>query len=142
MGLGKYLKKAFLNHWNLLVFLGASGFALLSGHPDVYIPLVLAGEAAYVGVVGTHPKFQRHVDSQETRRNRAQGSVLAAEAFQRVVKSLPPRQLRRFEALRELKIEPSDRPSKEMQRQPRFQDTVYYLRDLISQLEESQRAGT
>jgi NitT/TauT family transport system ATP-binding protein len=44
--------------------------------------------------------------------------------------------------LREMKIEPSDRPSKEMQRQPRFQDTVYYLRDLVSQLEESQRAGT
>ncbi len=44
--------------------------------------------------------------------------------------------------LSELKIEPSDRPSKEMQRQPRFQETVYYLRDLISQLEESQRAGT
>ena len=44
--------------------------------------------------------------------------------------------------LRELKVEPSDRPSKEMQRQQRFQETVYYLRDLISQLEESQRAGT
>jgi NitT/TauT family transport system ATP-binding protein len=44
--------------------------------------------------------------------------------------------------LRELEIEPSDRPSKEMQRQQRFQETVYYLRDLISQLEESQRAGT
>ena len=44
--------------------------------------------------------------------------------------------------LRELKVQPSDRPSKEMQRQPRFQETVYYLRDLISQLEESQRAGT
>ncbi|WP_165226213.1 ABC transporter ATP-binding protein [Aquisphaera insulae] len=44
--------------------------------------------------------------------------------------------------LRELKVEPSDRPSKEMQRQTRFQETVYYLRDLISQLEESQRAGT
>jgi NitT/TauT family transport system ATP-binding protein len=44
--------------------------------------------------------------------------------------------------LRELKIEPSDRPSKEMQRQERFQETVYYLRDLISQLEESRRSGT
>jgi NitT/TauT family transport system ATP-binding protein len=44
--------------------------------------------------------------------------------------------------LRELKIEPSDRPSKEMQRQPRFQETVFFIRDLISQLEESQRAGT
>jgi NitT/TauT family transport system ATP-binding protein len=44
--------------------------------------------------------------------------------------------------LQELQIEPSDRPSKEMQRQPRFQETVYYIRDLISMLEESRRAGT
>lgn len=44
--------------------------------------------------------------------------------------------------LRELQIEPSDRPSKEMQREARFQETVYYIRDLISQLEESRRAGT
>ena len=29
-----------------------------------------------------------------------------------------------------------------MQREPRFQETVYYIRDLISQLEESRRAGT
>jgi NitT/TauT family transport system ATP-binding protein len=44
--------------------------------------------------------------------------------------------------LRELKVEPSDRPSREMQRLPRFQETVFYVRDLISQLEESRRAGT
>ncbi len=44
--------------------------------------------------------------------------------------------------LHELTIEPSDRPSKEMQREEKFQETVYYLRDLISQLEESRRAGT
>ena len=36
--------------------------------------------------------------------------------------------------LRELTIESSDRPSKEMQREEKFQETVYYLRDLISQL--------
>jgi NitT/TauT family transport system ATP-binding protein len=42
----------------------------------------------------------------------------------------------------ELEVEPSDRPSKEMQREARFQQTVYYLRDLISRLEESRRAGT
>jgi NitT/TauT family transport system ATP-binding protein len=44
--------------------------------------------------------------------------------------------------LKELKVEPSDRPSKEMQRLPRFQETVFYVRDLISQLEESRRPGT
>jgi NitT/TauT family transport system ATP-binding protein len=44
--------------------------------------------------------------------------------------------------LKELKVEPSDRPSRDMQRLPRFQETVFYVRDLISQLEESRRAGT
>jgi NitT/TauT family transport system ATP-binding protein len=44
--------------------------------------------------------------------------------------------------LQELTIRPSDRPSKEMQRDPKFQETVYHLRDLISQLEESRRAAT
>jgi NitT/TauT family transport system ATP-binding protein len=44
--------------------------------------------------------------------------------------------------LHQMVIEPSDRPAKEMQRQERFQQTVYYLLDLISRLEESRRAGT
>ncbi len=101
MGLGKYLKKAFLNHWNLLAFIGGMGFAMLSGHPDVYVPLVLAGEAAYVGVIGTHPKFQYYVDVQESKANRKDGSLLAAEAFEKMLKSLPIRQLDRFVSLRD-----------------------------------------
>lgn len=101
MGLGKYLKRAFLNHWNLLAFLGGLGFALLSGHPDVYIPLVLAGEAAYVGVIGTHPKFRRYVDVQDHKAAREKGSAAVDEAFDRIVRELPARQLRRFQALRE-----------------------------------------
>ena len=44
--------------------------------------------------------------------------------------------------LEELTIQPSDRPSKEMQRDPKFQETVYHLRYLISRLEESRRAAT
>jgi len=44
--------------------------------------------------------------------------------------------------LKEMTIEPSTQPSKEMQRQSGFQETVYYIRDLISSLEETRRAGT
>lgn len=44
--------------------------------------------------------------------------------------------------LKELQIEPSTQPSKEMQRQAGFQETVYYIRDFISSLEETRRAGT
>jgi hypothetical protein len=101
VGLGKYLKKAFLQHWNLLAFLGGTGFALLSGHPDVFVPLVLAGEVTYLGMLGTHPKFQRYVDAQEAKAGREQGSALAAAAFEGMMKSLPPRQLKRFRTLRE-----------------------------------------
>jgi NitT/TauT family transport system ATP-binding protein len=38
---------------------------------------------------------------------------------------------------KELEIEPADRPALEMARVPRFQETVYYIRDLIAQLEQS-----
>jgi NitT/TauT family transport system ATP-binding protein len=37
---------------------------------------------------------------------------------------------------KELEIEPADRPALEMARLPRFQETVYYIRELIAQLED------
>ncbi|RIK84895.1 MAG: hypothetical protein DCC67_04550 [Planctomycetota bacterium] len=40
--------------------------------------------------------------------------------------------------LRELKVERPNRPAAEMQRDPAFQETVYYIRDLISTLERDQ----
>jgi NitT/TauT family transport system ATP-binding protein len=41
---------------------------------------------------------------------------------------------------KELEIEPADRPALEMARVPRFQETVYYIRDLIAQMEHGSRA--
>jgi ABC-type nitrate/sulfonate/bicarbonate transport system ATPase subunit len=38
---------------------------------------------------------------------------------------------------KELEIEPADRPALEMARVPRFQETVYYIRDLIASLEQA-----
>ena len=38
--------------------------------------------------------------------------------------------------LEELEVEPPDRPALEMQREPRFQETVFYIRDKIAVLEE------
>src|SRR5262245_53740125 len=37
--------------------------------------------------------------------------------------------------MKELEVEPADRPALEMARVPRFQETVYYIRDLIAQFE-------
>ncbi|MHB8899617.1 MAG: hypothetical protein ACYC6Y_12795, partial [Thermoguttaceae bacterium] len=100
MGMTKYLKVAFLNHWNLLAFLGGLGFGLLSGQADVAIPLVLAVEAGYLGLLGTHPKFQKYVDAREAKEIREQGSESIQRTLQHITRSLPRESLERFETLR------------------------------------------
>jgi chemotaxis protein histidine kinase CheA len=97
--LGTYLKAAFTNRWNLLAFFGALGFALLSGRVDVFGPLVLAGELTYLGLLGTHPKFQRYVDAQAAKTVREQGVVSTEQAAQHVMSALPNNLLQRFKAL-------------------------------------------
>lgn len=99
MGLGRYLKAAFTNQWNLLALFGALGFAVLSGYPDVFVPLVLAGEIAYVGLLGTHPKFQRYVAAQAAKVTREQGTSSAEQNFQRMMNALPDASRQRFRNL-------------------------------------------
>ncbi|TWT44721.1 hypothetical protein RAS1_11370 [Phycisphaerae bacterium RAS1] len=97
---GRYLRAAFLYRWNLLVFLGAAGFAMVSGKPDVWVPVVAAGELAFLGLLATHGKFQRAVDAQAAKATRAEAGDAAESALQRIMKALPPRSLARFELLR------------------------------------------
>ncbi len=96
----KYLKTAFLNHWNLLIFLGGSAFSLVSGRPDVFLPVVVAGELAYVGLLGSHPKFQAYVDAQEAKSARTETELNNQRTLEYVMQALPREQLQRFQALR------------------------------------------
>jgi hypothetical protein len=98
--LGKYLKAAFNYHWNLLWFGAGTFVALLSGYGEVFLPLVMAGELTYLGLLGTHPKFQSYVDAQAAKSAREQGSENAEQAILRIYKTLPKRSLDRFNALR------------------------------------------
>jgi len=43
--------------------------------------------------------------------------------------------------VREMEVGPPDRPAAEMQREPQFQETVYYIRDLIRELETGAAAA-
>jgi chemotaxis protein histidine kinase CheA len=98
--IGKYFKAAFLNPWNLLTFLGGTAFALLSPVPDVFLALVAAGEVAYLGMLGTHPKFQASVEAQEAKANRVATSVTAQQSLERITSALPKELLDRFMSLR------------------------------------------
>ena len=97
----KYIKKAFVNQWNLLLFAGGMGFAALSGRPDIAIPLVMAGEAAYLGLLGTHPKFQSYVNAQEAKAGRQVSSQHNQQAFEKIQRTLPKKQFERYSRLRD-----------------------------------------
>jgi chemotaxis protein histidine kinase CheA len=97
---GKSLRAAFLYHWNLLAFLGCMGFAALTGHPDVFCPLVVAGEVAYLGFLGTHPRFRKYIASIEAQEERRKGTASAEQNAQRILHALPDKLVRRFEDLR------------------------------------------
>lgn len=100
MRLGEYLKAAFLNRWNLLILAGATAFSVLSGRPDIGLPLVAAAELAYVGMLSTHPKFQKYVDAQSAKVQRQATSQTTGQALRQILQSLPSATLARFERLR------------------------------------------
>ena len=100
MNLLKYIKTAFANRWNLLAFFAGCALAILSGHPDVVLPIVLAGEVGYLGMLGTHPKFQKYVDAQEAAALRQESSQTTQQTLRQILQLLPPAALSRFEKLR------------------------------------------
>ena len=57
-GITASLKRAFRWHWHLLGLGAATGFALLSGEFVALLPLLAAGELAYLGFLGLRPRFQ------------------------------------------------------------------------------------
>jgi hypothetical protein len=100
---GKYIKTAFLYRWNLLAFLGAAAAAALSPMPDALLPIVAAGELAYLGSMVSFPRFRKAIDAQGHK------SPHFAEApredprarLATLVSGLPPAARQRFDALRE-----------------------------------------
>lgn len=100
MHFAKYLQAAFLNHWNLLAFLGGSAFAMLSGRPDMLLPVVAGCEIGYVGLLASHPKFQHYVDAQEAKAGREQVSQASEQALQHILRTLPRELVQRFQSLR------------------------------------------
>jgi hypothetical protein len=95
----KYVKAAFSNRWNLLAMFTGVALSVISGQPDVGLPLVLAGEMAYLTMLASHNKFQRHVDAQEAKAKRVVYSQSTDKAARRMLKTLPRSSYDRFRKL-------------------------------------------
>jgi hypothetical protein len=69
--------------------------------PDVAIPIVLAAETLYLGVLGTHPKFQSYVDAQAAKSYRLAHSERNQDILNKILKLLPSQLYGRYEQLRQ-----------------------------------------
>lgn len=105
----RYLKEAFLFKWNLLILGGGAAAAVLSGHPDVAIPIVAAAEVVYLAGLTTLPRFQGAIDAKVRAEERgapigpprdAVGQENARDKILEVLKSLTEDRRSRFLRLR------------------------------------------
>jgi hypothetical protein len=108
-GLVRYLAEAFAFRWNLLLFGGASVAAVLSGHPDIAMPLVAAAEVTYLAGLASTPRFQAAIDAKAHKvqiaappsaADKAAEQVNARERIMEVLKSLSDERRARFLRLR------------------------------------------
>jgi hypothetical protein len=100
----RYVKRAFLERWNLLLYLGGTGLAAISPWPDALVPIVSGLELAYLTSMVGMPRFRAAVDAQEAAAQRplamAREREAASVTLQRMLRSLPPEAMQRFERLR------------------------------------------
>ncbi len=101
-GFFKYVKRAFLVNWNLLAVATAAAVAIISGQPDVVIPLAAAGELAYLAGLSSHPKFQAAMDAQEHKSERIEQSAKTTEKAEIILHSLSEEDRKSFKHLRTL----------------------------------------
>ena len=97
---GRYLKAAFTYHWNLLYVGAGTAVALISGRPDVVLPLIAAGEVFYLAKMFTNDRFRAAVDAQDAKAQRESETADTRAAYDRIRASLPKNLLRRFDQLR------------------------------------------
>jgi len=99
-GLKDYLKEAFFFRWNLLFFLGGLTGAAIAPLPDVTLPLLFAGELAYLGALTSLPRFRAAIDAKV---HAAQGTTPAeattTPSLVVMLAGLPGDLRRRFEEL-------------------------------------------
>ena len=101
-GFAKYVSAAFTWHWNLLAFSAGIIFAFLTGHPDMFIPLITAAEIGYLGLLSTHPRFRKSVDARKyAGRSSGAQNVSTDELLRQIRSGLKPEAWKRYETLRD-----------------------------------------
>jgi len=101
--MGDYVREAFLFRWNLLFFAGGAAAAVLTPLAPVLLPLVAAGELAYLTGLVSMPRFRKAIDvkmmsgARDTAAAAAPGAP--APSLLDLLSGLPAEARKRFERL-------------------------------------------
>jgi hypothetical protein len=96
--MGSLLKRAFLWHWHLLGLGATIGFTLLTGPgASALMPIIIAGELAYLGFLGLNPRFQKLLRGKEMVANVAKPD--ATQQIKELLAFLVPEDRDRFNYL-------------------------------------------
>lgn len=98
----EYLKEAFLFRWNLLFFVGGTAAAILTPLAPVLLPLVGAGELAYLAGLISVPRFRAAIDAKVHARSQKPSDDAPAAppvSLTAMLNGLPAESRARFEHL-------------------------------------------
>ena len=95
-----YLWAAFTNRWNMLVLLAGAAAGVISGHPDVVLPMLGAAELGFLGMIATNPRFHRAIDAQQGAAEAAAGAQTMKQRFDELYRGLDQRYRAKFDELR------------------------------------------
>jgi hypothetical protein len=101
--MGDYVREAFFFRWNLLFFAGGAAAAALTPLAPVLLPLVAAGELAYLTGLVSIPRFRAAIDAKLHAAQRAPDSgapsPVASPSLFEMLSGLPLDARKRFERL-------------------------------------------
>jgi len=100
----KYIKKAFLYHWNLLGVATGAAVAFVSGYPDVILPVIAALELIYLAGLSSNSRFQDAVIAAERKNEKAMRSSSSTK-LNRILTALDNEDRSRYEGLKDLCLE-------------------------------------
>jgi len=102
----KYIKKAFLYHWNLLGVATGAAVAFISGYPDVVLPVVAALELIYLAGLSSNSRFQDAVIAAERKNEETIRSSSSSSArLNEILTALDNEDRGRYERLKDLCLE-------------------------------------
>ena len=97
----KYIKKAFLYHWNLLGVATGAAVAFISGYPDVVLPVIAALELIYLAGLSSNSRFQDAVIAAE-RKNEETIRSSTNTKLNKILTALNNEDRSRYERLKDL----------------------------------------